>query len=461
MPQAPSAVTDRGDSAVGGEPVQLSSLVSRGLRFEWYEAIAVVQGVADLMRGAEAWESGVVPDADHIWLRSNGEMTVAPGTKKAGASGSVRALARLLLSLIDETHMPVQLRLVALSANSPAPPYANAEELSRAVAYFERPGRPAVIRDLYRRGRALPAESAAHGAVRAATPEPEKEKKKTPPPRRRRAVTFVAAAAVVVIAAGVAAWLFLGRPPLSELSSLGGRMSSSAARRFNAGKDSLVSNVTTAWRRLAGTEAQPEAAQAPASEPAQVTTPAGRRGTPKVGAGRSQGSNAAGAKAGTGSTVTELPIPGIPEFRAFDLAPEARPVPGNVPAAPGMVPSTRRLPAAAADEQLVVPTADFPGPVYTSADQEIVPPTPLRPKLPTVLPPGTRLDALSLMDLLISESGDVLSVRLVPPARDVREAMMLSAAKAWRFAPATKNGRAVRYLKRIWVIMSSSRSNPD
>jgi len=66
---------------------------------------------------------------------------------------------------------------------------------------------------------------------------------------------------------------------------------------------------------------------------------------------------------------------------------------------------------------------------------------------------------MSIMDLLISESGDVLSVRLVPPARDVREAMMLSAAKAWRFAPATRNGRAVPYLKRIWIIMSSSRAN--
>jgi len=112
------------------------------------------------------------------------------------------------------------------------------------------------------------------------------------------------------------------------------------------------------------------------------------------------------------------------------------------------------------DEQLVVPTTDSPGPVYTTADQEVVPPSPIRPKLPTVLPPGTRVEELSLLDLLISETGDVVTVRLLPPARDVREAMMLSAAKAWRFAPATRNGRAVRYLKRIWIIMSSSRSNP-
>jgi len=456
MPEAPRAMTEREDSAASGEPVQLSSLVARGLRFEWHEAVAVVQGVGDLMRGAEAWESDVVPDADHIWLRSNGEMTVAPGTKRTGgsASQSVSALARLLLSLVDEAQLPVQLRLVALSANSPTPPYANAEEFSRAVAYFERPGRPAAIRDLYRRGHALPAEAVTPGAVRTA---PSEQAKQAPPRPRRRAVVVIAATALAVIAAGVALWWFLGRPPLTRLSSVGGQASAKVSRGLTAAKEVLVSSAVAAWERVAGTQTQPEAS--PAAEPTQVTAQTARRGAARPGTARSQGPAASAAQAGSSPTVTELPIPSIPEFRAFDLATPVTTPPGNVAPATGTPTSTSRQ--ARVDEQLAVPTADSPGPVYTSADQEVVPPTPVRPKLPTVLPSGTRLDALSIMDLLISENGDVVSVRLVPPARDVREAMMLSAAKAWRFAPATRNGTAVRYLKRIWVIMSSSRSNPD
>ena len=454
MPEAPRAVTGREDSAVGGEPVQLSSLVARGLRFEWYEAVAVVQEVSDLMRGAEAWESDVVPDADHIWLRSNGEITVAPGTGGSAAQ-SVGALARLLLSLIDEAQMPVQLRLVALSANSPTPPYANAEEFSRAVAYFERPGRPAAIRDLYRRGHALPPEAATRIAARTAPTEQAKQ----PPPRpRRRVVVVIAAAALVVVAGGVAVWWFLGRPPLTQLSAAGGRASSAVSGGLTAGKDLLVSSATAAWERVTGTQPQPEAP--PAAEPARPTVQAARApGAARPGTARSVEPAASAAQVGSSPTVTELPIPNMPEFRAFDLATAVRPAPGNVAPAPGTPASTPRQPVV--DEQLAVPTADFPGPVYTTADQEVIPPRPLHPKLPTVLPSGTRLDALSIMDLLISESGDVLSVRLVPPARDVREAMMLSAAKAWRFAPATRNGRPVPYLKRIWVIMSSSRANPD
>jgi hypothetical protein len=453
MPEAPRAMTDREDSAVGGEPVQLSSLVAGGLRFEWHEAVAVVQGVCDLMRGAEAWESEVVPDADHIWLRSNGEMTVAPGTKRTGNSASVTALARLLLSLVDEGQMPVQLRLVALSANSPTPPYANAQEFSRAVAYFERPGRPAAIRDLYRRGRTLPTKAATPGAVRTAQPEQAKQ-----PPRRsrRRTVVIIAAAALIVIATGVGLWWFLGRPPLTQLSSAGLQATSAVSRGVTAGKDLLVSGVSAAWERVVGTQTQP--ANAPTAEPVQTAAQATPRGAGRRGPTGGQPIQGSGTQVAGTPTVAEPPIPSIPELRAFDLGVTASLPPGGAGAAPGTPMSAPRQQAV--DEQLVVPTADSPGPVYTTADQEVVPPSPVRPKLPTVLPPGTRVEELSVMDLLISETGDVVTVRLLPPARDVREAMMLSAAKAWRFAPATRNGRAVRYLKRIWIIMSSSRSNP-
>jgi hypothetical protein len=79
MPEAPRAMTEREDSAAGGEPVQVSSLVARGLRFEWHEAVAQESATCvGQRRGSTSC------DADHIWLRSNGGMTVAPGPRGPG-----------------------------------------------------------------------------------------------------------------------------------------------------------------------------------------------------------------------------------------------------------------------------------------------------------------------------------------------------------------------------------------
>jgi hypothetical protein len=137
----------------------------------------------------------------------------------------------MLLSLVDEAQLPFSSRLVALSANSPTPPYANAEEFSRAVAYFERPGRPAAIRDLYRRGHALPAEAVTPRAVRTA---PSEQAKQTPPRSRRRAVVVIAATALAVIAAGVALWKL---PALASHTVFCRRAGFSAVSRADSRQD--------------------------------------------------------------------------------------------------------------------------------------------------------------------------------------------------------------------------------
>jgi hypothetical protein len=442
-------MTDLENPAVGGEPVQLSSLTARGLRFEWHEAVAVVQEIRSLMRGSEVWESDVVPDPEHIWVRSNGEMTVAPGTKRIGGSAGQPAstLARLLLSLVDEAQMPAQLRLLAHSANSPTPPYANVDEFSRALAYFERPGRSAAIQDLYRRWRALPLQTETPSTP-GSTRTQQAESAEQPRPRSRRRAFVAVAAAVVLVAAGVAVWWFSGRPRLSQLSSAGEQASAIASRGVTAGKNLLASGISAVRERVVGTEPQPQPASP--AEPSQTAgAPAARPAGGRVAAA---GQKPIGrvAQPGPDQTVMEPLIPSIPGFRAFDL--RAKMPPGNVgPVSDAPTAAARQL---RVDEQLSVPTTDPSVLVYTAADQDVIPPAPIRPRLRTTLPPGTRVESLSVMDLLISESGDVMSVRLVPPARDVREAMMLSAAKTWRFSPATRNGRAVRFLKRIWVSMS-------
>ena len=59
--------------------------------------------------------------------------------------------------------------------------------------------------------------------------------------------------------------------------------------------------------------------------------------------------------------------------------------------------------------------------------------------------PGRRPEDLTVLDLVVAADGQVEHVRLRTTPRDVHEFMLVSAAKAWRFEPATVDGRPVRF----------------
>jgi hypothetical protein len=91
--------------------------------------------------------------------------------------------------------------------------------------------------------------------------------------------------------------------------------------------------------------------------------------------------------------------------------------------------------------------------VYSAESPNVVPPTAIRPQLPRVLPEGVSAANLSRIEVMVQRDGTVESVKLVPGSRPtVKDGMLLSAAKTWRFAPATKDGIPVRYRKTIWIV---------
>jgi outer membrane biosynthesis protein TonB len=49
------------------------------------------------------------------------------------------------------------------------------------------------------------------------------------------------------------------------------------------------------------------------------------------------------------------------------------------------------------------------------------------------------------VELLVSASGEVESVKLVSSGQATQPGMQLSAIKAWRYEPATLSGQPVRY----------------
>jgi hypothetical protein len=91
--------------------------------------------------------------------------------------------------------------------------------------------------------------------------------------------------------------------------------------------------------------------------------------------------------------------------------------------------------------------------VYTSASREVQPPVMYSPKLPPLPPAEPNAIGTNTMELLIDETGAVQRVLLTSRAVRLNDVQMLSAAKAWKFYPALKDGQPVQYrLALSWVV---------
>lgn len=92
------------------------------------------------------------------------------------------------------------------------------------------------------------------------------------------------------------------------------------------------------------------------------------------------------------------------------------------------------------------PTAE-PGEwtMYSAENVDVAPPVPLYAKLSSEPPPGVSSGSLPVLELVVSPSGDVESARMLTPSPNVTTSTLVSAVKAWRFRPATLNGRPARY----------------
>jgi hypothetical protein len=116
---------------------------------------------------------------------------------------------------------------------------------------------------------------------------------------------------------------------------------------------------------------------------------------------------------------------------------------GNVPQPDAPIPGA---PGAVAVDADLVATGSS---VYSAENPQVVRPSLVSPRLPKGPPPGVRLEELPEVELVISTTGEVESVKLVSAGPGAQSGMRLSAVKAWRFQPATLNGQPVRYRYRV------------
>jgi hypothetical protein len=435
------------------DALTLAEVLARGIAIDWHQAVAVVRAVAEAVKATSRPDA--VPELQQIFVSADGNVVVKSG---GSSHDPVRRLGQLLQAMLAGAEPPVQLRLMISQATAPIPSFPSIEQFDEALAYFERPGRQALIAALYRRAADAPVRPASGSAptLDAMAPLPSASEvaasaPKAKKPANRRVERVAAAAAVLVLAGGVAA-VYATRSPRANatLSSMTGR----AAAKIG---DSIISGLSFVTEHLGlgrlvsaeGSGGEPSAAATPAKPATKPTVQNhSRHGAEPTAAAKEIGTTAPKNAAANATPIANVrrevmavvPMPGSDTpYAAFDLEPTPAP--------------ERR-----ADETIFVPVGRLPlhppsadEPTYAASSDGVTPPVALRPQLPRELPPDVKRTDLRQIELVISQTGTVESVKLMGWPRNVHDSMLLSAVKAWEFVPALRDGVSVRYRKTIWI----------
>jgi hypothetical protein len=380
--------------------LRVDDILGREISIQWTEAVALVGAACRQMvaTGAPGF-----PVASQVVLDAEGAVVALA----ASDQHPVRGAAQLLTSLLPDD-VPVRLRLMLLQATGTDGTYTTLKEFSDALAYFERPDSQLVLRALHDRAlTARPRAGADAGPsplVSAPAPAPSSEE----PRQARRAHRWAIGATAAAVVLGLVWFL---SPRLGELRVLA---------RVAAGNPSETAITTPA----------PE----PGSKSAAVSP---RAGSALPGRHKLSGSPSRDSKGG--GPLTDLPKL---QFRVSDAA-------GVIPMVNGWA-RPPFVPPVGVNVLGQYAATDREGAVYSRTNPDVVPPRSVYPKLPPDRP-GVPADGRTVLDLLISADGLVEHVRLRTPPRNVHEFMLVSAAKAWRFDPATVHGRPVRFLHSVAI----------
>ena len=159
--------------------------------------------------------------------------------------------------------------------------------------------------------------------------------------------------------------------------------------------------------------------------------------------------NAAAAPAATPPPAQAKAIPNVPPPPNAATTEPATAKPR--PAAPVAPP-----PAPAPTDRAAAGTRSSAEPVLFSVDDaDVTPPAEISAVLPRYLPPSgfSQLVFRGTLVVIVDEEGRVESAELVKPVSATYDATLLKAARQWRFKPATRNGRPVRYRKLFEIVL--------
>jgi hypothetical protein len=418
------------------EPLALETVLERRISVSWLEAVAIVEATcAALVSDGDELPA---PEPSDILLTAAGGIKVHTGFG-FGRADSVQRLARTLHVLTSGQAIPAPLRLFTSKWIASEGDHSIAD-FAKELAYFARPNGSDLIREVYRRCAAAPATKKQTTSTSKQEPENQPEKKApkfSPKPARRSRAALVIAAVCLLVA--VVIGIAFSRPPQTGQAGSSGLLTNLAARAAEFARS--LGEVRTELGNLTAQLSAHLASGADEPTPAKPAPAADAPTTPT----RAQANTRA-------STPQSAPAP-LPARTVPGVATRSTSTARSGASAPALDLSALRAPDAGRPESPLaapnvltpVETVD-PEAIYTSADAGIDPPKMLYPQLPP--PPlvvSTSANNVNVMEIIIGGNGSVERVRLVSQPRRLTDMMLLSGAKSWKFAPASKNGLPVRY----------------
>jgi hypothetical protein len=332
--------------------------------------------------------------------------------------------------------VPVRLRLIAAQATGSDTAYPTLEEFSTALAYFERPDGVAVLRGLFERAILAPVRAvAAENELESPPVKPDEElqprsNKKT---HLRLVVGAAVTAACVLVTLLGASALDFNRAGATFMSFAGG-VSTSTSRAISPAK--AKDPVGTA-----GAAAAKSQTARPSGRTAERPTRAAATGTATAAVERSNNRRDPSSPKGRQEPLNVAAVfPINPTGTTLiSAATESRPVFGEA------------VEIKATDEPGQAPPADaFSARIFSRGEEGVTPPRSVYPKLPSDSF-SEEPDNRTVLELVIGTNGLVERAMLRSVPRDIHEFMLVSAAKAWIFEPATLEGLPVRYRHRVRI----------
>jgi len=433
----------------GGEPrISLAELKAGGILFDQNDAVAIGQALCRAFMGSQLRRrmNPRVSDLDtsgrmtteSVLIDSAGRVKTSVGDLD-DETAAVNNIGRILSDLLPGDGRSFLKSKVISKALSSPPLFQTVDELSQALRALERPDGREVIRAIFQlwRRSSQPVVSPAFAeeprppVVKPATPlasapdVPAEERQAKPQaPSRGRQIILVAA----IVGGGVFSFL-IGVFILISWLGTGPTAPSAAVARATADAQAPSEVQAAAVDRNGVAFTGP----LPPRQPRVLrSTPAtAGRPVPVAAPSRPVPVAASAAMIGTASDVSWRPLD-VQENRAHPPNPRG---------------ANRGF---ATIDDPAGTSADLP-PVYTVKDADVVPPTPILPRLLAGLrpsTPGIRPDALTVA-VVVAPDGSVESVRGLVTPQSMGETVLLtealSAVKSWRFSPATKDGEPVKY----------------
>ena len=422
--------------------VPIAMLLTKDVAYEWHDGVALAAQFVAQVRADIPHAEERIPDLRGVTLEGTGALALSAHPEHS--MPAMPGAAQLLQQLLSGKEQPTPLRLFAMQAATAEPPMSLAlfaEELEK----WERPNRLAKLGALYQRAfeqigpaaltdeaklREARAQEAMRGPVTsggAAAPAAAAKTKpataKKPAGQNANAGTVVIIGVVMLAAAGGTWFVLNGRRPAPQPA---GTVSSETTPSDGSTTPAGSSGSSPAARRAArpqGSAATPSAVVASAE--AELA-----RGRELF--ARQDYAAAAAAFDRVLQILAREPGPQLEELRQV-----AR--------------SMAEVSRAAIAEQVEAATRE-----YRVGDEGVTDPVALG-VLPPKPDPATPAERLQVLEVHINTSGTVDSAKFVMNRPSFRNSWWISAAKAWRFSPATRSGQPVRFVMRIVMDDSAAR----